>query len=372
MTNKDDKELKQLIATNQVLVAKVKEAIDNFEKYIGFTTLDKIHKIYDADISKYVEILDLIKSKNENDFKKVNIFIQNFKIDSKYVQLIIGVPCIDGKYVRIAKFVLDEVERRGIIKCLNHRNLNYKSGKTFTCSNCYYLSATVAKKLINNKDAYNTNSSFYTKKQHKLIDKYYFKYNNKAAEEVSKKEISQQDICHINPVQKEISQQNTQPATSSKPAIVKPEVVTPAISKPAIVKKEIMKKNDDIIDEQDVLSPNSVNFQTKLRHDLQSVIDKGYISPKCGRRLWSYIYNNENVQFNMTHGGYVYGDSSNVENTTKRAKVLMLFFNEYSKCMSEKNKEKLQNDISVALLNLKTQNVDISVYFNNKQNKEVV
>lgn len=363
MTDKDDKELKQLIATNQVLAAKVKEAIDNFEKYIGFTTLNKIHKIYDADISKYVEILDLIKSKNENDFKKVNIFIQNFKIDSKYVQLIIGVPCIDGKYVRIAKFVLDEVEKRGIIKCLNHRNLNYKSGKTFTCSNCYYLSAAAAKKLINNKDAYNTNSSFYTKKQHKLIDKYYFKYNNKAEEEVSEKEISQQDICHINPVQKEISQQNIQPATSSKPAIVKPDI---------IVKKEIMKKNDDIIDEQDVLSPNSVNFQTKLRHDLQSVIDKGYISPKCGRRLWSYIYNNENVQFNMTHGGYVYGDSGNVENTIKRAKVLMLFFNEYSKCMSEKNKEKLQKEINSTLINLKVQGEDISVYFNNKQNKEVV
>ena len=130
-----------------------------------------------------------------------------------------------------------------------------------------------------------------------------------------------------------------------------------------------MKKNDDIIDEKDVLSPNSVNFQTKLRHDLQSVIDKGYISPKCARRLWSYIYNNENVQFTMTPGGYVYGDSSNVENTTKRAKVLMLFFNEYSQCISEKNKEKLYNDISVNLSNLKTQGADISVYFNNKTNK---
>lgn len=357
-------------STNKILAAKVKQAADDFEKFIICLVENKIRRNYENDISKYVETLDsfLKKKLNEKDFKKINNFIHNFQLRREIVLKIIGMPLVNNKRVYIVDQVLDEIENRGEIKRLGHRNIKHKSGKTFTCCNCYYLTANAAEKYFNIKAVFNTNSSFYTKRQHKLIDKYIFKYNNKATEEVSEKEISQQDICHINPVQKEISQLSISAVNTSSAATYQQANIQPA----PIVKQAIMKKNDDIIDEKDVLSPNSVIFQTKLRKQLQSVIDKGYISPKCGRRLWSYIYNNENVQFNMTQGGYVYSDSGNVENTTKRAKVLMFIFNEYSKCMSEKNKEKLQNDISAALLNLKTQNVDISVYFTNKQKKEVV
>lgn len=356
MTDKDNKQIKQLLATNQVLAAKVKEAIDNFEKYIGFTTLDKIHKIYDADISKYIKALNVIKNKSENDFKNMNIFIYHFQLERKIVQTIIGSPLIDGKYIYITKFVLDEVEKRGIIKCLNHRNLNYKSGKTFTCGNCYYLSATAAEKLINSKDAYNTNSSFYTKKQHKLIDKYYFKYNNKKAEEVSKKEISQQDICHTNPVYKEISQQNTQPATSSQPTIVKPATIV----KKEIVKKEIMKKNNDIIDEQDVLSSDSVIVQTNLRQYLQEYIDKGYITKKFGKRMWSYIYHNENVNLEMPSTGHDDNHSCDKEETINRYKVLVWFYYNYKQYLSEKDIEKFkEKEFKVINGNLRTYDVDV-------------
>lgn len=104
----------------------------------------------------------------------MNNFIYNFQIKRYSIVTIIGTPLINGKYTRITDSVLDEVKNNGIINKINHRHITYPSGKSFTCNNCYYLVPEEAEKLMANKDAYNLNSNFYTKRQVKLILKYIF------------------------------------------------------------------------------------------------------------------------------------------------------------------------------------------------------
>lgn len=329
-------------------------AIENsskrFVKIIILKTIYNIEKHYNKSIAEYLKAVTLIHKRNltTEENKQFAKFVTLFNLDCATVEKLIGRP---SGIKRITKDVINFCVNNGDIEILNACNINYSSGKSFTHNRCYYLPVKLAEKYLNNKDVLNTNSSFYTKKEHKLIDKYIFKYNNKAVEEVSEKEISQKKVCHNKPVQKEISQKNTQPATSSKPAISKPALIT---------KKEIMKKNNDIIDEQDVLSSDSVIVQTNLRQYLQEYIDKGYITKKFGKRMWSYIYHNENVNLETPRTGHDDNHSCDKEETIKRYKVLVWFYYNYKQYLSEKDIEKFkEKEFKVINGNLRSYDVDV-------------
>ena len=75
---------------------------------------------------------------------------------------------LDGKRVK-----LSDVEPlfSKWIHYQHHFNKNYKSGKTFVVHSYWYIDFDVLQKFWNSKDVALASSSYYTKLQHKLIDK---------------------------------------------------------------------------------------------------------------------------------------------------------------------------------------------------------
>ena len=147
-------------------------AIENsskrFVKIIMLKTMYNIEKHYNKSIAEYSKAVNLVHKRNltTEENKQLAKFVTLFNLDCATVEKLIGRP---SGIKRITKDVINFCVNNGDIEILNACNINYSSGKSFTHNRCYYLPVKLAEKYLNNKDVLNTNSSFYTKKEHKLI-----------------------------------------------------------------------------------------------------------------------------------------------------------------------------------------------------------
>lgn len=97
----------------------------------------------------------------------------------------------------------------------HHFNKNYKSGKTYVVHGYWYIDFDVLQKFWNSKDVALASSSYYTQRQHKLIDKIILKgkTDKKHAasvdvpEEAVQQEAAQQEATQQEAVQPEATQQ---------------------------------------------------------------------------------------------------------------------------------------------------------------------
>lgn len=157
----------------------IDEFVDNFEKVIIFKTCTTIKNIYKSIDNYYAAVKLLTKpyhTLTDSEIHIVNKFNDLFQLDKLTVEKIITKPRIDGKQICITKQVLNQIKERGNIKIFNHGTIRYKSGKNFSLLTKYTIDISVIKTYFNNENVFNTNSDFYTKKQHKLIDKFILNY----------------------------------------------------------------------------------------------------------------------------------------------------------------------------------------------------
>lgn len=189
-------------------------AVDNFEKVIIFKFFNALKKYYDNSPEKYIQVTNLLSKtvKTQDDLKLINQFNSLFQIDKLTIEKIVTKPRINGIRTCITSKVLKIVEERGIIKRFNHRNINYKSGKSFRMCNAYVVDTNHLQKYFNNKNISNPSSDFYTKKQCKLIKKFILDYNK-----------SEDSIVANNFKSKE----NNMKTKQSKQKTIKQKIVTP-------------------------------------------------------------------------------------------------------------------------------------------------
>lgn len=160
-------------------ITHVDEYVDNFEKVIIYKTCTTIKNIYKS-LDNYFAVLKLLTkpyhSLSESEIHAINKFNELFKLDKYTVEKIITKPRINGKRTCITKQVLNKVKERNIIKIFNHGTIRYNSGKTFKLFTKYTIDIKLLQSYFNNENVFNTNSNFYTKHQHKLIDKFILNY----------------------------------------------------------------------------------------------------------------------------------------------------------------------------------------------------
>lgn len=156
--------------------------VEDFTKVITFKIITTIKNHYGS----LDEFKKACSSSSNKDLKR---FEKNFHIDSKILQSLTR----DNK----GKRHLDEVLARlnpELLKYKHKFDWKYKkSGKKFSKLSTFYIPFKELEKLfaladIPDKSPFCTNSNFYTKRQHRLIDKLIFKYDVKPRKPYTKSE----------------------------------------------------------------------------------------------------------------------------------------------------------------------------------------
>lgn len=153
------------------------------EKVLTFHILNRI--------KKYYKTIDNYHSEKK-DVKKFNSI---FHIDSDIIDKLIGYPRDErGKQVKVNQAVKDNLNKNGKVKVLNHYKKTYKSGKSWNVFDRYILTDDYLATIWNNTEAFKCESSFYTKQEHDLIDKYILGYDKTTKHISSKKEETKTQI----------------------------------------------------------------------------------------------------------------------------------------------------------------------------------
>lgn len=155
--------------------------VDDFTKVITFKIITTIK-------SHYGSLDEFKKACSSSSNKDIKRFEKNFHIDSKILQSLTR----DSK----GKRHLDEVLANLNPKLLRYKHKfdwKYKSGKKFSKLSTFYIPFEQLDKLfaledISEESPFYTNSSFYSQRQHKLIDKLVIKYGAKPRKAYTKSE----------------------------------------------------------------------------------------------------------------------------------------------------------------------------------------
>jgi hypothetical protein len=272
-------------------------AVDNFEKVIIFKFFNALKKYYDNSPEKYIQVTNLLSKtlKTPDDLKLINQFNSLFQIDKLTIEKIITKPRINGIRTRITTKVLKIIEERGIIKRFNHRNINYKSGKSFTMCNAYIVDTNHIQNYFNNKNIANPSSDFYTKKQCKLITKFILE-NNKSEDTIVKNNLKENNMKAKQPKQKTIKQKVVHPENDIQPSQPKSNVI----------------------------------------NRLQEFIDKKYIGRDFAEKIYKTIYPKSNIKFKEPNGGV-----DNIElqkHLEQKFIILNAFINDYKNELTDEEK----------------------------------
>jgi hypothetical protein len=283
-------------------------AVDNFEKVIIFKFFNALKKYYDNSPEKYIQVTNLLSKtiKTQDDLKLINQFNSLFQIDKSTIEKIVTKPRINNIRTCITSKVLKLVEEHGIIKRFNHRNINYKSGKSFTMCNAYVVDTKHIQNYFNNKNISNPSSEFYTKKQCKLITKFILEYNKS------------EDIIVTNNF---ILKENNMKTKRSKRKNDKQKIVTP---------------ENDI---QDTIIDN-----TKKINLVEKCCKANVLSKKMGEHILKTFYGiNHTIKYSPINE-----DLMKTENSKMRLKILTNLLKKYRSQIDEdeyKYFEKLCKDL---------------------------
>ena len=169
----------------------IQDKTETLEKVLTFHLLNSIKKYYGT-VDNLKKADNKIKSDIKNrtvSNKELSHFNNCFYVSPDKISKIVGIPRDEnGKKVRVTTQVLDNLIKRNNIKILPNYTLRFNSGKTFTVKTRYILDYKYLDKVWDNKEVCNNESSYYTKKEHELIDKYILGYDKNTKHTSSKKE----------------------------------------------------------------------------------------------------------------------------------------------------------------------------------------
>lgn len=176
---------------NTKIESYIQDKTETLEKVLTFHLLNSIKKYYGT-VDNLKKADNKIKSDIKNHTvsnKELSHFNNCFYVSPDKISKIVGkIKNEQGKQVRKTKQVLDNLIKRNKIKILPNYTLRFNSGKTFVVKTRYILDYEYIDKVWDNKEVWNSESSYYTKKEHKLIDKYILGYDKNTKHISSKKE----------------------------------------------------------------------------------------------------------------------------------------------------------------------------------------
>ena len=155
--------------------------VDDFTKVITFKIITTIKNHYGS----LDEFKKACSSSSNKDLKR---FEKNFHIDSKILQSLTR----DSKGKRHLDEVLDNLNPE-LLRYKHKFDWKYKSGKKFSKLSTFYIPFEQLDKLfaledISEESPFYTKSSFYSQRQHKLIDKLILGYGAKTRKSYTKSE----------------------------------------------------------------------------------------------------------------------------------------------------------------------------------------
>ena len=175
----------------------IQDKTANLEQVLTLHLLNSIKKYYGT-VDNLKKADNKIKSDIKNHTvsnKELSHFNNCFYVSPDKISKIVGIPRDEnGKKVRVTTQVLDNLIKRNNIKILPNYTLRYNSSKTFVVKTRYILDYEYIDKIWNNKEVWNNESSYYTKKEHELIDKYILGYDKNTKHTSSKKEETKTQI----------------------------------------------------------------------------------------------------------------------------------------------------------------------------------
>lgn len=182
---------------NTKIESYIQDKTETLEKVLTFHLLNSIKKYYGT-VDNLKKADNKIKSDIKNHTvsnKELSHFNNCFYVSPDKISKIVGkIKNEQGKQVRKTKQVLDNLIKRNNIKILPNYTLRYNSGKTFTVKTRYILDYKYLEKVWNNEEVWKNESSYYTKQEHKLIDKYILGYDKNTKHTSSKKEETKTQI----------------------------------------------------------------------------------------------------------------------------------------------------------------------------------
>lgn len=211
---------------NTKIESYIQDKTETLEKVLTFHLLNSIKKYYGT-VDNLKKANNKIKSDIQNHTvsnKELSHFNNCFYVSPDKISKIVGkIKNEKGKQIRKTKQVLDNLIKRNNIKILPNYTLRYNSGKIFSVKTRYILDYDYLDKVWDNEEVWNNKSSYYTKKEHKLIDKYILNYNkptktvkvsNTETQETTKDELKMKTIeTEINDNKTNTESMTTKPDT---------------------------------------------------------------------------------------------------------------------------------------------------------------
>jgi hypothetical protein len=164
----------------------INEIIEDFIKVIQFRIITTIVNHYGDRTSDYNKALNNFKSAcNDKSNLALTRFNKNFHFDSKFLQSLTR----DKKGKRHLDEVLSNLDNEKLVykHKYSHR---YESGKMFNKPSTFYIPFKELECLFSlansEQSPFKTDSGYYSKRQHKLIDKLIFRYGVKKRKEYTK------------------------------------------------------------------------------------------------------------------------------------------------------------------------------------------
>ena len=283
---------------NTKIESYIQDKTETLEKVLTFHLLNSIKKYYGT-VDNLKKADNKIKSDIKNHTvsnKELSHFNNCFYVSPDKISKIVGIPRDEnGKKVRVTTQVLDNLIKRNNIKILPNYTLRFNSGKTFTVKTRYILDYVYLDKVWDNEEAWNNESSYYTKQEHKLIDKYILNYNkpkktvnasNTETQETTKDELEMKTIeTEINETKTNVEPMTTKPDTQILDMLnMMNEKINSLIKDNIILKKELdeiksslQNTNISKVEDDEYITPteeeNDNSDDIKITNNKELIID---------------------------------------------------------------------------------------------------
>ena len=164
----------------------INELIEDFTKVVQFRIITTIVNHYSDKSADYNIALNNFKlACNDKSNRSLMRFNKNFHFDSKFLQSLTR----DKKGGRHLDEVLSNLDKNRLVYKHKYSH-KYASGKSFNKPSTFYIPFNELERLFNLAKAeqtpFNTDSGYYSKRQHKLIDKLIFGYGTKERKQYTK------------------------------------------------------------------------------------------------------------------------------------------------------------------------------------------
>ena len=159
----------------EYLATKVRESVENIEKFVIYKFFNAFVKYYNNSVDKYSQATKSLslaakhEKLTEDDYHNINKFNKLFAIDYNTIYSLISIPTINGKQIYIIDKIQKIIEERNVIKIFSNFTFFKKDGTRKNIEKRYVVDYKMINRLLLDKNIYTLDSDFYNKKIRKMF-----------------------------------------------------------------------------------------------------------------------------------------------------------------------------------------------------------